>query len=123
MVMSANSAANARSARVGKTALDSPSPRQVVASRPSTAQRAGTTTVMACTHFGNRKVGIHAPPSITMTSTASVLTPRAERGDQQAERRRHEGARQSDHRKPDQTALDAHAKHDHGEAERHEQRG
>src|SRR5207253_10208561 len=51
-------------------------PRQVIASSPSIAHRVGTTNVSCCNQAGNRNDGIHAPPSISMTSTASMETPR-----------------------------------------------
>ena len=75
--MKPNSAAKPSSATVGPTAPLSPTPRHVIASRPSTAQRAGTTTVICWSQAGKTNVGTQAPPSITISSTASVLTPRA----------------------------------------------
>ena len=56
-------------------------PRQVIASSPSTAHRTGTITVSCCSHAGKMNVGTHAPPSITIISTASVVTPRAVAGE------------------------------------------
>ena len=78
------------------SAAGSPAPRQVMASRPSTAQRAGTTTVRRCSQAGKMNVGTQAPPSITISRAARLARPRvvrrlAERRDQQAERGRHEG--------------------------------
>ena len=58
----------------------SEAPRQVVASRPSTAQRAGITSVTFCSQAGNTNEGTQAPPSITINSTARMATPRVAGG-------------------------------------------
>src|SRR5581483_3433497 len=75
-----NAAANAIRTIVGTTAPLMPMPRHVIASSPSTAHRAGTTSVSCCSHAGKMNVGTQAPPSITIISTASVVTPRADAG-------------------------------------------
>ena len=58
-----------------------PMPRHVIASRPSTAQRTGTTSVNCWSHAGKMNAGTQAPPSITIISTASVVMPRAVAGE------------------------------------------
>ena len=49
-------------------------------SRPSIAQRTGTTMVSCWSQPGKMNVGTHAPPSITTTSTAKVAIPRVADG-------------------------------------------
>lgn len=66
--------------KIGNTASPTPNPRQVIASKPSIAHRAGTAFVTPCIHCGNRKLGTHAPLNITINNVASVANPRAASG-------------------------------------------
>src|SRR2546429_252579 len=55
--IAANIAAKPTSTATGKTAPLRPMPRHVIASRPSTAHRTGTTIVTCCSHAGKMNVG------------------------------------------------------------------
>ena len=66
----------AHSTAVGNTASANGNPRQVIASRPSTAQRVGVNSDASCSHFGNTNDGTQAPPSITSSSITMVAMPR-----------------------------------------------
>ena len=57
---------------IGPSAAEGPRPRQVIASRPSIAQRVGTITVNFCSHWGKTNVGTYAPPSITISKVAMM---------------------------------------------------
>ena len=70
IAIAANSGAKPSRTPIGATAASKPRPRQVIASRPSTAQRVGTTSVSRCSHGGKMNDGTQAPPSITIISVA-----------------------------------------------------
>src|SRR5207253_3036317 len=65
---------------IGAQAASRPSPRQVIASSPSTAQRVGTASDTVCSHWGKMKDGTQAPPSITMMSVTKMASPRVASG-------------------------------------------
>src|SRR4029079_14794075 len=61
IAIDANSALKASSTAIGAIAASKPRPRQVMASRPSTAQRVGTTSDAVCSQGGKTNDGTHAP--------------------------------------------------------------
>ena len=63
--MARHTTAEPPSTSSGPKAASNPSPRQVMASKPSTAQRVGAASDARCSQFGNTNDGTHAPPIIT----------------------------------------------------------
>src|SRR5258708_17633882 len=76
----AKSALHPSIAATGIHAASRPRPRQVIASSPSIAHRAGTYTVALCSHSGNTNVGTRAPPSIPRSKVARMARPRVASG-------------------------------------------
>ena len=55
-------------------------PRQVMASKPSTAQRVGMASEACCSQAGNMNEGTLAPPTITINKVANIAILRATSG-------------------------------------------
>ena len=72
--------ANPRRSDTGRTTSEAPRPRQVMASKPSTAQRTGTACVNVCSQAGNRNDGTQPPPSITEINTTKIAMRRVASG-------------------------------------------
>ena len=80
MAIAANSALKPSRTPIVSAALSKPRPRQVMASRPSTAQRVGMKRVALCSHCGKMNDGTQAPPSITIKRVAKMARLRVASG-------------------------------------------